>query len=146
MNVDRSFDLGFTFGTPFNLKHNLYAETAMDSRNPTPGRSEVEAAGIWKGITVKHEGNTVTNFTSSSATVPVWSQPLPPPLPVLASSVEEARIVLSWPAQAACELMESPDLQSWEPSSVVPAVNGMFKTARVPMIQPRGFFRLQSPP
>lgn len=146
MNANRSIELGFTFGTPFNLKHALRAETAMDSRNPTPGRAEVEAAGIWKGITVKYQGNIVTDFTSSSTTVPVWSQTLPPPLPVLANSAEAGDFVLSWPAQAACDLMESPDLNSWGPSTAAPTVNGMFKTARMPMTQPRAFFQLKSAP
>lgn len=147
MNADRIIERGFTFGTPFTIKHTLTAYTAMDSRNSAPGRAEVEAASLWKGITVKYQDAPVTNFTSTSSTVPVWSQPLPRPLPPLTlSAPTNGAMVFSWPEQALCDLLASPDLGSWAVSTAQTNINGMFKTATVLMSEPQAFFRLLPTP
>ena len=109
MNVDRTVQAEFRFGTPFTVKHTLNGQTAMDSRSATSGRTEIEAATVWKGITVTHQGVPLTNFSSSSANVPDWSQTLPPPIPKMTSAVEGAEMVFTWPAQARCELTVSPE-------------------------------------
>ena len=147
LNADRAIQLGFTFGTPFTIKHTLTAYTAMDSRNPAPGRVEVEAASLWKGITVKYQNTPMTNFTSTSSTVPVWSQPLPRPLPPLTrSEPTNNAIIFSWPEQALCDLLASPDLGSWAISTAQTNLDGMFKTATVLMSEPQAFFRLLPTP
>lgn len=145
LNADRTIQLGFTFGTPFTLKHQLSTNTALDSRNGT-GRAWVEAAGLWKGITVKYQDAPLASFTASSSNVPNWSQPLPRPVPALISTVQTGELVFTWPEQAVCDLVASPDLASWLPSTAAATVSGMLKTVRVPMSGPRGFFQLQPTP
>ncbi len=146
MNVDRTVQVEFRFGTPIHVKHTLNGNTAMDSRSATPGKAEIEAATVWKGITVTYQGAPLANFTSSSANVPVWSETLPPPLPKMTSSVEGSEMVFTWPDQARCELTVSADFANWVPTTLTPTVTGVMKTFRAPMSEGQQYFRLRSTP
>lgn len=146
MNADRTIQWGFTFGTPFSIRHSLRAETAIDARWNAGARSEVEAAGVWKGITVTHQSAPVTNFTATSVTVPEWSLPLPRPVSEIASTMQAGDMVFTWPEQAGCDLLTSPDYNTWNVSTAPATVSGMFKTVRVPMTARRAFFKLFGTP
>jgi hypothetical protein len=146
LNADRTIQAGFTFGTPFSIRHTLYSETAIDARNGVGKISEVVVSALWKGITVQHQSTPVTNFTASSSTVPVYSQQLPPPLPPLTYTAQPTQLVFTWPEPAACVLKVSQNLRDWAPSVIQPTVNNMIKTVTVPITNGVEYFRLETTP
>lgn len=48
LNADRTIQAGFTFGTPFIIRHWLHAKTAMDVGNGIGKIAEVVVSGLWK--------------------------------------------------------------------------------------------------
>ena len=104
LNTDHVIQWGFTFGTPFTVKHMLAAYTAVDARNGEGKRAEVEVAGVWKGITVAYQGSPVTNATTSvivgSLSVPFTVTSISPTVPagLAATPASETQINLSWTA------------------------------------------------